>query len=110
MHNKFKERFFKKNGIQIIKMPFKDLEPNNLFHKIKKLGLNRIFVEAGASFMSQLVKFNIIENLYLFKSSKKLLFNGRNNCNIIYIKKLKLSKKIKVRVNLNGDSLYKVKL
>jgi diaminohydroxyphosphoribosylaminopyrimidine deaminase / 5-amino-6-(5-phosphoribosylamino)uracil reductase len=110
IHNKLKERFFRKKGIQIIKVPLKDLEPNNLFYKIKKLGLNRVFVESGASFLSQLVKFNIVKNLYLFKSSKKLLFDGQNNCNIIYIKKIKLSKKIKVSVNLNGDSLYKVKL
>ena len=44
----------------------------------------------------------------MFQSSIKLGKKGKNNVSNNIIKKLRLKKKIKV--NLNGDSLYKVKI
>ncbi len=44
----------------------------------------------------------------MFQSSIKLGKKGKNNTSNNIIKKLKLKKKIKV--NLNGENLYKVKI
>ena len=50
----------------------------------------------------------MINNLYIFKSSIRLRKNGQNNASNEFLKKLKLKNKIKV--NLNGDELYKIKI
>ena len=78
--------------------------------RIKELGFSRIFVESGSIFLSQLLKYHLVKNLYLFRSSKNLSTNGLNNSNFFQIKKIKISNKNKVNVNLYGDILYKVKL
>ena len=75
---------------------------------MKKYGYNRILVESGLVFLKKLLKDKLIFNLYMFQSSTKLGKKGRNNTSNNIIKKLKLNKKIKV--NLNGDSLYKIKI
>ena len=113
INNKSKENFLKRKGIQIFKFTEKDndnINLKNLFMSIKKLGFNRVFVETGASFINVLIKHRLIRNLYLFKSHQKLSSCGLNNTSFTNIKKIKISKKNKVNVNLNGDSLYKVKL
>ena len=69
-----------------------------------------MFVESGSSFLCQLLKYNLVKNLYLFKSSKNLYSKGKNNSSIFDIKKVKISKKNKVKVNLGEDNLYKIKL
>jgi len=108
-----KEQFFKKIGITIIKIKkinnYTD-ELKNIFHIIKKIGFNRILVESGVTFLNQLIKNNLIENFYLFKSSVNLGVNGSNNINPLYIKKIAFSEKNKIKVNLQGDSLYKVEI
>ena len=113
VNNLLKENFFKKKGVKIIK--FSSTADDNLILKkmifrIKKLGLNRIFVESGNTFLSKLLKNNLIKNLYLFKSSQKLLLGGQNNSSLSQIKKIKILKKNKIKVNLYGDSLYKINL
>ena len=70
--------------------------------------LGRILVESGLIFLNHLLMNGIISNLYLFHSCLKLKTRGKNNTSNKIIKKLKLSNKIKV--NLNGDNLYKVKV
>ena len=112
-NNISKEIFLKKRGVKIIKFlqnedDFFDLR--KLFYAIKKLGFNRILVESGITFLNQVLQFNMIKNIYLFKSSVNLGSNGRNNLNPILIKKFKISKKNKVKINLNQDSLYRIKL
>ena len=81
-----------------------------MIYKIKTLGLGRIFVESGSTFLSQLLRNDLVKNLYLFKSSQKLLSIGQNNSSLLQIKKIKIQKKDKIKVNLYGDSLYKVNL
>ena len=102
--------YLKKKGIKII--PTESLKDKNdfinLFKILKKYGYNRILVESGLVFLNKLLKDKLIFNLYMFQSSTKLGKKGRNNTSNNIIKKLKLNKKIKV--NLNGDSLYKVKI
>ena len=102
--------YLKKKGIKIISIEsLKDKNDFiNLFKILKKYGYNRILVESGLVFLNKLLKDKLIFNLYMFQSSTKLGKKGRNNTSNNIIKKLKLNKKIKV--NLNGDSLYKIKI
>ena len=100
--------FLRKKGIKFIII--NTLKEKNdfifLFKVLKKKGYNRILIEAGLNFLNELLTNKLVSNLFIFKSLKKLGKNGKNNCSINYIKKLKLSKKI--NVNLDGDQLYKV--
>ena len=79
-----------------------------LFKVLKRKGFNRILVETGLKFLNELLKNKLVYNLYLFKSSTKLGKKGFNKSSINFIKKLKLNNKIKV--NLNGDHLYKLRI
>ena len=100
----------KKRGVKFIQIT--SLNNKNdfiyLFSILKKRGFNRILVESGLRFLNELLKIKIISNLYVFKSPIKLGNNGLNNCSANFIKKLNLFKRIKV--NLNEDQLYKVKI
>tara|TARA_B100000035_G_C20665602_1_gene407332 strand:- start:72 stop:572 length:501 start_codon:yes stop_codon:yes gene_type:complete len=78
---------------------------NSLFKKIYKIGYSRVFVETGLTFLNYLIKNNILNDLYIFKSNSNLNKYGTNNDTEAYIKK-KYSKLIKI--NLNGDKLFKI--
>ena len=54
------------------------------------------------------MKNKLIHNLYIFKSSKKLGKNGKNNDSYKTLRDLKKIKNISV--NLDGDKLYKLKI
>ena len=73
-----------------------------------KKGYYRILIESGLIFLNRLLKDKLIYNLYMFQSSVRLGKNGKNNTSNKFIKKLKFKNKIKV--NLNGDELYKIKI
>ena len=111
-NNKVKENFFKKKGVKIIKV-LKNNNINssftNIFYSIKKLGYNRILIESGITYLSKLLRFTIIKNLYLFKSSRNLSIKGYKKFNLFLIK-YKHFNKNKIKVNLKGDKLYMVKL
>ena len=102
--------YLKQRGIRII--PIKSLKSKNdfihFFKILKNYSYNRILIESGLIFLNELLKNKLIYNLYIFKSSIKLGKRGKNNTSNNIIKKLRLKKKIKV--NLNGDELYKVKI
>ena len=111
--NRSKENFLKKKGVKVIKLPNeinKNYNIKNILILIKKLGFNRIFVESGITFLNQFLKNKLIENLYLFISTKKLYSNGKNNSSIFHVKKISIKKDRRVKVNLSDDNLYKVKL
>tara|TARA_A100001011_G_C14236615_1_gene811300 strand:+ start:131 stop:1207 length:1077 start_codon:yes stop_codon:yes gene_type:complete len=105
-----KLKFFKKKGIKIINLSSFNTKQDfiSFFQKLKKYSFNRILVESGLIFLNELIKYELISNLYLFQSSEKLGKKGSNNTSIDQVKKLKLTKKIKV--NLKNDKLYKVRL
>ena len=112
-NNVLKKKYFKKIGVKVI--TFKQTNHNttnlkNIFYEIKKLGFNRILVESGVTFLDQLIKYNLIKNFYLFKSSTNLGAKGFNNSNPLYLKKINIFKKNKIKVNLKRDSLYQVKI
>ena len=112
-NNPLKENFFKKRGVKIVKLSKNDVNIEalkELFLKIKYLGFNRILVETGITFLNKILKYNFVENFYLFKSSLNLKSKGSNNSSSYYLKKFKLTKKNKIKVNLKDDNLYKIKL
>ena len=84
----------------------KDLQ--NIFQKLFLLGKRRVLIESGLIFLNELLKYKLINNLYLFRSSKKLHKNGFNNTKTNFVKNYNLSKRI--NVYLNGDDLYKIKI
>ena len=113
INNLSKERFFKKIGVKVIKLENKSSPINslkNIFIEIKKMGFNRILVESGITFLNQLIKYDFIKNFYLFKSSLNLKSRGFNYSTPLYLKQLNISEKNEIKVNLTGDTLYKVKL
>ena len=59
-----------------------------LFKKIYRIGYSRIFIETGLTFLNFLLKNKMIHNLYIFKSSKTLSKNGKNNDTVKYLKDL----------------------
>ena len=108
-----KEKYFKKIGVNVIKLKKLNFSINkkyNIFLYLKKLGFNRILIECGVKFTNEILKNNLIKNFYLFKSPIKLKNNGKNNSNSSLIRNFKLTYKNKVKINLNGDSLYRVQL
>jgi len=102
--------FLKKRGIKFIFIQSlkEKVDFINLFKLLKQKGFNRILVESGLIFLNELLKNSLIFNLYLFKTSVNLGKNGKNNTSNNIIKKLKLGNKIKV--NLDNNNLYKVKI
>ena len=61
-------------------------------------------IEAGLTFLNNLIKNKLIHDLYIFKSNKKLGKNGKNNNTSSYLKKI--DPKL-LTINLNGDNLFK---
>ena len=97
---------FKKMGYKIIFI--NNLKSKNDFYymykKIYKMGYARILIEAGLTFLNSLLRNKSINELYIFKSKKKLGKNGKNNVSSQYLKKIypKL-----LTINLGDDKLYK---
>ena len=77
---------------------------NSFFKNIYKKGYSRILIETGLSFLNTLLKKNMLHDLFIFKSNKKLRKNGNNYVTTKYIKK-NLGKLL--TINLNGDNLSK---
>ncbi len=105
-NNLSKTLSYKKLGYKIIFI--NKLENKNdfilLYKKIYNMGYSRMLVESGLTFLNNLIRNKMIHDLYIFKSNKKLGKNGKNNNTSYYLKKVhpKL-----LKVNLNGDDLFK---
>ena len=101
-----KTYIYKKLGFKIILIKSLDTKKDFilLYKKIYKIGYSRVFIESGLTFINTLIENKLIHDLYIFKSDKKLLRNGKNNISSKCLKKF-LSKPI--TINLNGDKLYK---
>ncbi len=108
--NMKKKIYFNKLGVKLIfvKQLLNKNDFISLFKLLNKFGYNRLLIESGLVFLNTLLKFKLIFNMYIFKSSTKLFKNGLNNTTNYYIKKLKLNHRIKV--NLRNDNLFKVKI
>ena len=108
--NDQKISYFKKKKIKIIRI--KKLDTKNdfkkLFEKIFLIGKRRILIEAGLVFLSKLIKFDLIDDLYVFEAGKSL---GKYGFNKIKLNNLEnYPSKNQLRVNLMEDKLFKVKV
>ena len=89
---------YKKN-VKVIKVSKKDNQIS-LSACIKYLGknnFNNVFVEAGSSITSTMLKLNLIDELLLYISPKIIGESGKSFSGVSYINKL--SRKIKYRIN-----------
>ena len=109
-NNTSKKDYFKKRGVKIVQIEDINLNIRNVFYHIKNLGFNRILIESGITFLNKAIMSNIVKNFYLFKSSRMLKSKGHNNSNVLIFKKAKITEKNRIKVNLQEDILYKVKL
>ena len=102
--------FFKKKGAKILSINSLNTKTDLIafFKILKKYGYNRVLIESGLIFLNTLIRNKLISNLFIFQSSKKLGKLGINNSTNKFIKKMNFKNKIKV--NLNEDSLYKIKI
>ena len=102
--------FFKKNNIKIIKINKLENKDDfmNLLKKIFKIGYRRVLIETGLIFLNLFFKLELINNLYVFKSDKKIKNNGFNNVPNSFINKIKF--KNKIDVNLKDEILFKIRL
>jgi len=107
--NTKKINFFKRKSIKVVIL--KSLTSRSdfefFFRYLKKLKYSRIFFECGITLLNFLLYKRFLNNLYIFKSDKKLLSSGFNNSSSRLIRNIKLKRSIKV--NLKGDNLYKIK-
>lgn len=106
INNLNKTVVYKKKGYKIILINKLNKKKDFLFlfNKIYKKGFSRVLIESGLTFLNTLLKNNLLHDLYIFKSNKKLGKNGKNNDTSKYLKKIfpKL-----IKINLNGDNLFK---
>ncbi len=104
--NMKKAQTYKKKGYKIIYI--NSLVNKNdfkiLFKKMYKMGYSRILVEAGLTFLNNLIKDKLINDLYIFKTSFNLKKKGKNNTTMKYLKSI--SCKL-MSINLDNDKLYK---
>ena len=98
--------YYKKKGYKILLTD--DLSIKNNFYlflkKIYAMGYSKILIETGLTFLNNLLKKRLINELYIFKSNNKLGKNGFNNDTVKFLRKI--SPKI-LTINLNGDKLLK---
>lgn len=104
--NAKKSLVYKKLGYKIILID--QLNDKNDFNllckKIYIMGYSRLLVESGLTFLNYLLKYKLINELYIFKSSYKLGKNGKNNDKLYHLKKI--NPKL-LTINLINDKLLK---
>ena len=108
--NAKKISFFKNKKIKVIhlsRLKYKQ-DFDRLFQILFKIGKRRLLIESGLIFLKTIMNFKLLNNLYIFKSDQKLRKNGFNNTKMTGLSKLFNSGKI--RINLNNEKLYKVKI
>jgi len=107
-NNKKKIKSLKKIGIKTYKIPinkFGDLNLKEVLIKARKLGFSRIFLETGAKLASNFLKENLVNDLKIFISSKKLNKNGQGSIKKYFKTFLKRKKYMLEKVNLFDDKL-----
>ena len=103
-----KSLILKKKKIKIIRIKKLDSKKDfkKLFEKIFLIGKRRILIEAGLVFLNKLIKFDLIDDLYVFEAGKSL---GKYGFNRIKLNNLEnYPSKNQLRVNLKEDKLFKV--
>ena len=107
--NYTKIKFFKKKGINLIKLK---LNHNNhfdlkvVFKKLFFLGVRNLLVEGGDKITKNLLRHRLINRFYLFKSPKKLSINKENiQFTSFSILNKKYSDKLKIISKLAKDKI-----
>ena len=104
--NSKKAMIYKKMGYKIVLI--NNLKSKNdfflFYKKIYKMGYGRILIEAGLTYLNNLLKNKLVNNLYIFKSDNKLGKNGKNNSSSRLLRNI-LPKLL--TINLDGDKLLK---
>ena len=80
--------FFERKRIKIIKIQKLNYKNDfkKLFEKIFLIGKRRILIETGLVFLNELIRYNLINNLYIFKSGKSLKKHGVNKIKLNVLK------------------------
>ena len=112
--NNKKLNSLKRHNVNTFKIPLNTSGKLNLNKSLllaKKLGFNKILLEAGLTLSKSFLYNNLVDDLKIFKSNVKINKNGKNNFKSLIKMFLKNKKKIYEKVNLLGDTLisYKVK-
>ncbi len=110
-NNKMKINSLKSKGI---KLKYVDLDINGqlnlkkIFSNIYKMGVTSIIIEGGKSLTKNLLKNNLINEFYLFRSNKNLKKSVKNNI-LDLIKKINNSFKKKENIDtfLNGEEIIR---
>ena len=68
------------------------------------MGYSRVLVESGLTFLNNLIKNRLVDDLYIFKTNLNLKKKGKNNTTLKYLKSI--SSKL-ISINLDNDKLYK---
>ena len=112
--NKKKIKSLKNSKIELYKISLDindDLNLNEALIRAKQLGFYRILLESGKKLSTSFLHKNLVDDLNLFVSDKKLGKNGRNNVKKQLKSFLKNRKGVNEKVNLFGDKFitYKIK-
>tara|TARA_B100001123_G_C15274573_1_gene1011648 strand:+ start:362 stop:1471 length:1110 start_codon:yes stop_codon:yes gene_type:complete len=107
-NNKRKIRLLKNLGVKIYKIPINidgDLDLKKVLIQAKRLGFSRIFLESGIKLANNFLKQNLVNELKIFVSDKKLNKDGDGNIKK-YFSNLLRGKRYKVeKVNLLKEKL-----
>ena len=112
--NRRKIRMLKKLKIKICRIELDtegNLDLKKSLNRAYKLGFSRIFLESGIKLMTNFLNKNLVDDLKLFVSDKKLGKNGCGSIRKFFGSFLRNKKKIMEKVNLSGDKLisYNIK-
>ncbi len=109
--NKKKEKFLKSKKIKIIKLKYNQnlISYEKILMELKKRGFSRILCESGSFTAANLLKNNLVNNVYVFMSQKRLGKNGKNSFKK-QISHLKMSKRNEIKTNLFGDKLFRLQV
>ena len=111
--NKQKIKKLKNLKVKLVKLNLNsenNFDLKEILLKVRNFGYSRIFVEAGKNLIFEFIKNNLVNDLKLFISNKKIGKYGNNNIKTelnMYLKRKKYSIE---RVNLFGDKLLNYRI
>ena len=111
MEDKKKEKFLRSKKVKIIKLKYQKnlISYKDILMKLKKKGFSRILCESGSFTATNLLKSNLVNNIYVFMSQKRLGKRGKNSFKK-QLSHLNMNKKNELNINLFGDKLYKLRI
>ena len=109
--NKVKEKYLKSKNVKVIKFKKnKNIIPyEEILMILKRKGFSRILCESGLYTTREIIKKNLVNNLYVFQSSSPIKKKGKNSYKTI-LNNLKNKKKDIIKVNLFGDKFYNFRI